>query len=353
MDLGRPSTALTPFSLSPSIAADTDLVQTIRSLVEASVCPNTRRTYHSQFAKFAAWCAQRLVAALPADPSVVAAYLADLASTGADPRQAPRRFKVATVVLALSAITAAHRDASVPFDPSAPPIRAVVKGIRRAYAEPQAQAAPLRADMVRDILDNLGETVLERRDAALVALLYSAALRCSELVGLDFDHVGSGDGTLAIGIKAIEITLLRSKARSEPTLVRVPCAENPGLVDALLRWIASADISPGAPLIRSVGKGGQILGRLSTDGVARIVKRRVQLHLVATGWARDAAIAEARLYSAHSGRVGACVSAAEAGVPIHDIAAHARHRSLTVAVSYARKADLVRRAPSKNPALAI
>jgi hypothetical protein len=35
---------------------------------------------------------------------------------------------------------------------------------------------------------------------------------------------------------------LRSKAQIEPVTVRVPQAENPGLVAALERWIAIADI---------------------------------------------------------------------------------------------------------------
>jgi hypothetical protein len=46
-------------------------------------------------------------------------------------------------------------------------------------------------------------------------------------------------------------------------------------------------------------------------------------------------------------------AASEAGVSIEAVAALARHKSLRVAQKNARHADQLRRAPSKNPALAI
>jgi hypothetical protein len=46
-------------------------------------------------------------------------------------------------------------------------------------------------------------------------------------------------------------------------------------------------------------------------------------------------------------------AASEAGVPIEAVAALARHKSLNVAQNYARHADQLRRAPSRNPAVPI
>jgi hypothetical protein len=46
-------------------------------------------------------------------------------------------------------------------------------------------------------------------------------------------------------------------------------------------------------------------------------------------------------------------AASEAGVAIEAVAELARHKSLHVAQKYARKADQLKRAPSKNPALQI
>jgi len=151
----------------------------------------------------------------------------------------------------------------------------------------------------------------------------------------------------------VEIVLLRSKARTELATVRVPRAENPGLVAAIERWVALAGLQPGEPLFRSIKKGGSIRERLDAGGVNVALKGRVARYLMGVGYTVKAAAAEAARYSGHSGRVGMYTAASEAGVAIGAVAAHARHRSLHVAQKYGRKADQLKRAPSKNPALAI
>jgi hypothetical protein len=60
-----------------------------------------------------------------------------------------------------------------------------------------------------------------------------------------------------------------------------------------------------------------------------------------------------RRRSVAAGRVGMYTAASEAGIAIEAVAAHARPKSLNVAQKYAGKADQLKRAPSKNPALAI
>src|SRR5215813_10205762 len=96
-----------------------------------------------------------------------------------------------------------------------------------------------------------------------------------------------------------------------------------------------------------------IHGRLRGGGVCLALKARIARYLEACGCAPDAAAAVAAKYSGHSGRVGMYTAASEAGVAIKAVAALARHKSLNVAQKYARKADQLKRAPSKNPALAI
>jgi len=151
----------------------------------------------------------------------------------------------------------------------------------------------------------------------------------------------------------VEIVLLRSKARTEPATVLVPRENNPGLVAALERWIATACLQPGEPLLRPIKKGGHVRSRLKDGGVSLALKARVARYLQASGYTRDAAEAEASKFSGHSGRVGLYTAASEAGIAIEAVAALARHKSLNVAQKYARKADQLKRAPSKNPALSI
>jgi hypothetical protein len=87
--------------------------------------------------------------------------------------------------------------------------------------------------------------------------------------------------------------------------------------------------------------------------VSLVLKARIGCYLRGAGYTPEAAAATAAKYSGHSGRVGMYTAASEAGVAIEAVAALARHKSLHVAQKYARQADQLRRAPSRNPALAI
>jgi integrase len=341
-----------------ALVLEPELAEAVRRVIAAAESENTRRAYAAQWAKFEAWCARRGTSALPASPSVVAVYLTDLAETGADPSKPAKGVKVATISLALSAISAAHRTAGLSLDTKARQIKETMKGIRKNFAAPQAQAEPLKPTMVRDILSSLNgsDLAVDRRDAALIALLFAAALRRSEICGLDYGQAGDGDGCLQLTHEAVEIILLRSKARTEPVTVKIPRAENPGLVAALERWIAIAGVAEGEPLFRSIKKGGDIRhirGRINDGSVNVVLKGRIARYLQDCGYTPEAAAKEAAKYSGHSGRVGMYTAASEAGVAIDAVATLARHKSLNVAQKYARNADQLKRAPSKNPALAI
>ena len=109
-------------------------------------------------------------------------------------------------------------------------------------------------------------------------------------------------------------------------------------------------------MFRSIKKRGDIChirGRIKDGGVNVVLKGRIARYLQDCGYTPEAAAMEAAKYSGHSGRVGMYTAASEAGVAIDAVATLARHKSLNVAQKYARNADQLKRAPSKNPALAI
>ena len=68
---------------------------------------STQRAYASQWLGFAAWCEICNCSCLPADPQVVATYLAARAQAGA---------KVASVNVMVAAIAFAHKAKGVNFD---------------------------------------------------------------------------------------------------------------------------------------------------------------------------------------------------------------------------------------------
>ena len=184
------------------------------------------------------------------------------------------------------------------------------------------------------------------RDAALLALLYTFALRASEAAALDWMQVGNGGGALSLSSTNIEVVLLGSKASpGRAERIVLPVKANAKAVRA---WVKLARIGPAEPLLRAVTKSGRIRGqRLHWVGISRIVKRAVAKHFRRQGMPKPDATAAAARFSSHSGRVGLCVTATEAGVPLQHIAAAARHRSLDMTRRYGRQANAMMCAPHR------
>jgi integrase len=100
-------------------------------------------------------------------------------------------------------------------------------------------------------------------------------------------------------------------------------------VEALQAWLAAAGIASG-PVFRAVALGGRVADvALSTDAVARIVKK----------FARRLDLDPAQ-FAGHSLRSGFVTSAVEANAPIMKIAEQTRHRSLDMLCVYSRRANL-------------
>jgi hypothetical protein len=96
------------------------------------------------------------------------------------------------------------------------------------HAGKQRQAVPLRPSILRDVLSTLGDTDIDRRDAALLSTLYMLALRRSEVIEIDFERRGDGLAVLRMTDHGLELELLRSKASQEaPVRITVDRHHNP------------------------------------------------------------------------------------------------------------------------------
>lgn len=303
-----------------------------------SRAPSTQRAYAAQWRAFINWCTAQGCRALPAEPIAAAAFLAHRAQAGA---------ALATINLDLAAIVFAHRAAGAPFDRTHPDLTAVVEGIRREHVRPQRQAEPITCSMLRQLLDCLGQAPADLRNAALLSALYTFALRPSEAVALDWMQVGDGRGWLRIGATRAELTLLGSKASPGGIeRVLVPTGSSVRTLEAIAHWVNHARIRPGEPLLRPLTRAGQVRReRLHPDSIGGIVKNAMLRIFLTEGLEHEQAVARSRGYSGHSARVGFYVSATEAGVPVQQVAAVARHRGLAMARRYAKQADMLIYAP--------
>lgn len=93
--------------------------------------------------------------------------------------------KVATLALAITAISQAHQVARHPSPRSARLVKETWKGIRRRLGVAPTQKDPVSAKDIYRMLDELPARLLGLRDRALIALGFAGGFRRSELVSLD------------------------------------------------------------------------------------------------------------------------------------------------------------------------
>ena len=189
------------------LGLDVEDVGRVHEALASSRSPATRRVYTTQWRMFAAWSRIRAVSGLPADPSVVAAYLTERADSGVS---------IATVQLARASIAAAHIDASLEDPCSHPGVRRTMAGLSRMFSRPPLQATPLTSDVAVAIRATAtrprpfpsgrmeSESTAERRglvDIALVAVMRDALLRRSEAAFLlweDVERAPDGSGRIIV-----------------------------------------------------------------------------------------------------------------------------------------------------------
>jgi integrase len=233
------------------------------------------------------------------------------------------------------------------LDRKHPVIAETWRGISRkkVRTETLRQAQPLTPSDLRHMLSDLGRAAsklpADARDAALLALGWSAALRRSELVGLDWEKVSTGTGTLCLDERGLVVVLKTSKSsQTEAASVVVPCPEMPTACAAVKTWATLAALQPGEPVFRAIDKGQHIHSeRLTGRSVSRIIKARVRAQLIANGKSEAEAEAIAEHMSGHSMRAGYATAAAAQNMPGYRIQQHTRHKSAEMVSRYVREAD--------------
>ena len=298
-----------------------DLVEAVErasSFAEASKAENTRRAYAAAWADFTSWCAAKAIEPLPASPSTVGVYLADAAE----------RVKYSTLSLRLAAISSRHRAHGFHLDTRAPQIRDVMRGIARVKGTAPNKKAATTAEILRDALRAYaaGDRLKAKRDRALLSIGFFAALRRSELVAIDVEHVTvTADGLV------LRLPRRKTDQTGEGTEIGLPVKDDPAIcpVKAFRDYVEAAGITEGA-VFRSISKGDRLLAhRLVTSDVARIVKA-----------ATKAAGYDPTAFSGHSLRSGFITSAARAGVADRVIMKQTGHKRLEEMHGYIRRAGL-------------
>ena len=300
----------------PEALPSTELLEAASSAADyarADKSAATRKAYEADLRDFAAWCERTGIGFVPATPHAVAAYLASLADAG---------LSASTIMRRQAAIAFAHRRLGLDTPTAAETVKQVVRGIRRTIGTAVKQKAPVTAKYLKGMLKGLPDSMVGKRDRALLLLGFAAALRRSELVALDVANIER----LPEGIL---VRIGRSKTDQEGAgqVIAVPRGSKLKPVEALDAWLAAAGIASG-PIFRPVNKGGHVLpDRLTEQSVALVVKHRAA-----------AAKLDPKLFSGHSLRAGFVTSALEDGADVMKVMDVTRHRSVETLKKYDRRA---------------
>ena len=325
--------AIAGSALAPAVAT---ALEVAKSLAGQSFADATLRAYAADWTDFAAWCRANGVTSLPAEPRFVAAYVAALANRVG--RSALRR--------RLAAIAHRHRMAGQEFFAAHPTIRLTLRGVLRRYGVGRRPAAALTSVELRRLVASCGDDLVGARDRALLLIGFAGALRRSELVGIDHEHLQFSPATPKEGtsrVSGLRILLPRSKGdpEGEGREIGIGAGKRAGTcpIAALQDWLARSRLHLG-PVFRGIDRWGGIgEGRLSTEAVRLILRR----HAAAAGLVAGAG----ERLSPHGLRAGFITEAYLAGARDEPIMEHTRHRDLKTMRGYIRRAKLIAESPSR------
>ena len=165
-------------------------------------------------------------------------------------------------------------------------------------------------------------SLADLRDRALLLTCFAGGLRRSELVALDVED-------LKITHDGIKLKIRRSKGGSRPETCPVK---------AMRDWLKASAITYG-PVFRRLTAAGAIEGRLTGNGVWRVLRRRAAQ--------AELTVEEGERLSPHGMRAGYITEAYLNGALDEQVMAHARQKSIETTRRYRNRAKTVAASPTK------
>ena len=273
-------------------------------LVKASLAPSTVETYRLAMQQLEIWLDGRVL-----NDNLLANYITGLYQDGKSP---------ATISKIVAGVkwTVKNQGIKIPFEIT----EKALAGIRRkGKGRGRGQVDGITWEEVKRICAHVEAqgTIAGLRDSAMIRLMSDCLLRISETVAVDVEDVGS----------ALKIR----QSKTDPGTAGIPDVTlyiGEPTQEAIKRYCEAANITEG-PLFRWIRRDDNLTsGRLTIDGVRKIIKRR----------AREAGI-EGKI-SGHSLRIGSAISLAQAGASVVNMQVAGRWKSPQMPAHYAR-AELI------------
>lgn len=160
-------------------------VKTFQAYAQKEKSANSLRAYKFGWRKFNSWLGEHAYT-LQQDENHVALlvgmFLSDMAA---------RRLLKYKSLAAYYAAIKYHLYETMRIELDHPEVKKAMKGVRHELKQPPVKKEGLKAKHVSAALSNMqtSDHLIDLRDRALLLISFSAALRRSELVGIDLEHI--------------------------------------------------------------------------------------------------------------------------------------------------------------------
>ncbi|CRD50908.1 tyrosine-type recombinase/integrase [Stenotrophomonas indicatrix] len=285
--------------------------------------PNTVKALRADWNEFKAWCGRAGAWPLPAMPETLLRYLGDQVVLGK---------KAATLTRYVNSIRTLHVAAGLPCPTAQPDWALDWQGVLNRLSDVDRvvpkQATPLTSEYVAQIVGGLGDSLLDLRDAALIALATDTLCRESELAQLRVEDFKRG--TLGWSVR-VRRTKTDRHGISQMGAERHVAEETKAAIDS---WCAAAGITEGflfLPVGRKRNLDPSVLSGsrpIRPKEVARIIRSR----------ALRAGVPQGATMSGHSARVGSAVEMIENGASVQDVQFAGGWQSPRMVLQYAQTA---------------
>ena len=291
-------------------------------LREAARSSNTRIAYAKAWQRFSEYCRTRKIQPQEARSEHVTGFFVQL---GTEPAESTgRMLAMGTLKMYRSALNRHYAEIGRESPAAATEVGDVLAGLARMRNEVPRRVKALREYEIKAMLDVCPSGRFGRRDAAMLALGFAAALRRSELCALLVADIN----ILRCDKMVVWIRRSKTDQAGQGQRVAVPEGRTIRPVSHVRDWMEVAGID-GGYLFQTFLRGGRASGRsLSHSEVPRLVKKYVG----------RIGLDPAR-YSGHSLRAGFVTSAAAHRARLDKIMEVTRHKNPATVMQYIRDAD--------------
>ena len=266
---------------------------------------NTRLAYQKGWNRFLDYCAAEQIAdPLSASPEQTASFFVHLATLPSP--LSGMLLSMGTVLLYKSAVNKKYLEAGKPSPTNHPMVRSTLRGLARSKGSSGRKVMALREYHLEAMLQAVPNTLIGKRDAAILSVGFAGALRRSEICNLSVEDVEFLDYKENQEDRMI-LTIRQSKTDQQGKGQRVPVLDGKVIrpIKHLKLWLESSGITNG-PLFQTMKRGGYLRSKaMHHSDIPRIVRHYAGIiglnpkdiagHSLRAGFVTSAAVHHARL----------------------------------------------------------